>query len=94
MTRWADTDHRQKRDRVVPIAPSCLQNKLGFTSRRDAKRWITSRQLVGNRPYPCVQPDCELFHYGHLPLVVIKGVIPRRELSPRGVLREKATSSS
>lgn len=87
MTRWADTNHRQKRDRVVPLGPSCLQNKMGFKTRRDAKKWITKQTLNGCRPYPCIQPGCDLFHIGHLPPVVIRGTVARSQLSPRGVRR-------
>lgn len=69
------TAHRKQKLGFVPTRNEC--GVIAFGSRKQARQ--RSKHLPGKhvRPYRC--PDCELWHLGHLPVVVLVGEVSASE---------------
>jgi hypothetical protein len=65
--------------RIVKWSTDCVTGKRGYEVRRDAKKVASAMRRQGHhvRPYPCA--DCDLFHVGHLPRVVLEGEVSATE---------------
>lgn len=73
--------------RVVPASNAC--GKVAYRSQSDARRYCARYFAIDKtrmRPYFC-DPDtggCGLYHLGHLPDMVVKGVVTADEWYGRG----------
>lgn len=71
----------RRRDLVSPFAARCPASKVGFLSRKDARRFAKQRGMYDLQAYLCNHFDCRYWHLGHLPTIVTSGVLDRRELT-------------
>jgi hypothetical protein len=67
---------------VAGYRDRCASGKLSFDSRKDAKRYAQQRGLADLRPYRCLNDGCPYWHLGHLPTIVVAGVLDRHDLFP------------
>lgn len=73
---------RAKSDHIAPFAPRCPANKVGFLRKKDARKFADQRGLPDLRAYRCNHRDCDYWHLGHLPTIVVAGVLDRHDLDP------------
>lgn len=73
---------RAKPDHIAPFAPTCPAQKVGFLSRKEARRFAKQRNLTELQAYQCNHDDCRYWHLGHLPPLVVAGDLDRHDLNP------------
>lgn len=75
------SDHRNGPGFVVGL--ECPSGKVGFVTRKKAKRFVNGGTIRGDHMRPYICEDCGYWHNGHVPSQVMRGNKTARQVYSR-----------